>query len=181
MANALVTITINPFTGPFVSPSGAGTACLASLQPYDMIEVNDPARRITVRRPTGTGSAQPGSPPTAYVAGSITIAGTGGTKLNLTVVDNAATPATYIVCGVVFNLTADGVAYRAKCAAAAAAAGGNPTGRDNFTDFSCNADSSVTLNDADVLAGTNNYEFLLLIQNSVGGMAIVDPQITNTA
>ena len=65
MANALVTITINPFTGPFVSPSGAGTACLASLQPYDMIEVNDPARRITVKRPTGTGSAQPGSPPTA--------------------------------------------------------------------------------------------------------------------
>lgn len=179
MANAEVKITIEPFPDAYIAPTGGGTASLKSLLPYDMTETNDPANRVAVRRPTGNGTAQPGNPPTLYVEGGITISGNGATKLNLSVVDNAIKPATYTVCGVVFNITAAGMAYREQRAADALVSGVAP-GRDNFTDFTCDSNGKVILNDADVLAGTTHYEFLLLIQNDIGGMAIVDPQITNS-
>ena len=178
MANPVVQITIYPFSDPFVSPSGGGTTSISTLLPYDVDQVKNPVKRITVARPTGPKTAS-GSPPLTYKQGKITISDKGQVKLDLVVVDNADSPASYTVCGVAFSLSAAGVEYLARQAAAGVDVSKAP-GRDNFTDFSCNPDGSVTLNDADVLAGTNNYEFLLLIQNSLGGMAIVDPQITNT-
>ncbi len=162
MPKAIVTISIQPFAGPFVSPGTPPTL----MQPYDIADTYDPASRIVVTRPTGAGSAQGGAGP--YVPGSIAVVGNGNIDLTLHVVDNAATPGQYIVCGLLFS----------KIAAALEALALPPnTGRDIFTEFTCDTVGDLTVHDAKTASA--NYNFLLLIQNNAGGVGIIDPQISN--
>ncbi len=160
MPKAIVTITIQPFVAPFVSTATPPTV----MQPYDIADTSDPAHRIVVTRPSGSGSAQGGSGP--YVPGSIAVTGNGNIDLTFHVVDNAATPAQYIVCGLLFSKMAD--ALRALPP---------ESGRDIFTEFTCDTVGDLTVHDAKTAAG--KYNFLLLIQNRYGGVGIVDPQISN--
>ena len=162
MPKAIVTITIQPFVAPFVSTATPPTV----MQPYDITKTSDPAGWIVVTRPKGPETAQGG--PLPYVSGSIAVTGNSNARLDLTfhVVDNAATPAQYIVCGLLFS----------KMAATLRALPPG-TGRDIFTEFTCDSVGDLTVQDTRTAAG--NYNFLLLIQNRYGGVGIVDPQISN--
>ena len=160
MPKAIVTITIQPFVAPFVSTATPPTV----MQPYDIANTSDPANRIAVTRPKGPGSAQGGAAP--YVPGSIAVTGNGNIDLTFHVVDNAAPPGQYIVSGLLFSKMAD--ALRALPP---------ETGRDIFTEFTCDTVGDLTVHDAKTATG--NYNFLLLIQNRYGGVGIVDPQISN--
>ena len=160
MPKAIVTVTIQPFVGPFVSTATPPTL----MQPYDMADTFDPASRVVVVRPYGTGSAQGGGGP--YVPGSIAVGGNGSIDLTFHVVDNAATPGQYIVCGLLFSKIADVLmALPPK------------SGRDIFTEFTCDTVGDLTVHDAKTASA--NYNFLLLIQNTNGGVGIIDPQISN--
>ena len=162
MPKAIVTLTIQPFVDPFVSPATPPTL----MQPYDMADTFDPARRIVVTRPSGTGSAQGGTG--RYVPGSIAVTGAGNIDLTFHVVDSAASPAQYIVCGLVFSKIAE--AFKALALPPG-------SGRDVFTEFTCDSVGDLTVQNAKTASA--NYHFLLLIQNTAGGVGIIDPQISN--
>jgi len=159
MPGAVVTITIQPFTAPFVSTGSPPVV----LQPYDIADTFDPANRIAVTRPSGSGSAQGGGG--SYVPGSITVSGSGNLDVTFHVVDNASPPGIYVVCGLLFSKTMSPVGLPPQ------------TGRDVFTHFKCDEVGDLTVEDAKTASAT--YNFLLLIQNLIGGMGIIDPQITN--
>lgn len=160
MPNATVTITILPFTTAFISTATPPMV----MQPYDMVDSADPAGRVTVTRPAGSGSAQGGSGP--YVPGSVAVGGNGSIDLTFHVVDNAATAGQYIVCGLLFSKVAASIRALPP-----------GTGRDVFTSFTCNNVGDLTVQDAKTASA--NYNFLLLIQNTAGGVGIIDPQISN--
>lgn len=164
MPKAIVTVTIQPFVDPFVSPATPPKL----MQPYDMADTFDPARRIVVTRPSGTDSAQGGAGP--YVPGSIAVKGTGNIDLTFHVVDSAASPGQYIVCGLVFSKITE--AFRALALPLPPG-----SGRDIFTEFTCDSVGDLTVHDAKTASA--NYHFLLLIQNMAGGIGIIDPQISN--
>lgn len=168
MSKATVTITINPaFTDAFVLPSQAYP--LKLIFPYAMGATYDQSGRIDVKSPTGIGSSQPGPPPgVPYVNGSIGVFGPGSLKLTLVVNDIVSpTPNVYTVCGLLFNLVTglETAAFRPA------------PGRDTFPSFTCNSDGSVDIDNTHTVLKT--YNFLLLIQNYLGGMAIIDPLISN--
>ena len=162
MPKAIVTITIQPFVAPFVSTATPPTV----MQPYDIANTSDPANWIVVTRPKGPNTALGGVEP--YVPGRIAVSGNTNAHMDLTfhVVDNASSPGQYIVAGLLFSKMAD--ALRALPP---------ETGRNIFTEFTCNSVGELTVHDTRAAAG--NYNFLLLIQNRYGGVGIVDPQISN--
>ena len=160
MANAAVQVTIKPFTDgpPTVTPaSGSGGtfqyasfAAIKELQTTLLTDMSSGTSRITLTQPQ-----HPLSP--AYVRGEIKIGGHGKVKLNMTVVDDASTPVTYSVSGLLFTPRSGAVTQ--------------------FPDFTCNPNGSIDLDDAFTACGS--YSFLLVIQNTSGGVAAIDPQINN--
>ena len=167
MPKAVVTITINPaFTDPETPPIGGHPPKV--ILPFAMAESYDQAGRIKVTSPTGPGSSQPGNPGDPYVDGSIVVSGNGNISLSIVVNDTVTpTPNVYTVCGMVFSLP---ISIGAEALRPA-------PGRDTFPSFRCAEDGSVELEDAHTALKT--YNFLLLIQNYQGGIAIIDPLISN--
>ena len=162
MPKATVTVTIELFDSPFVSPATPPTL----MEPYDIADSSDTERRVVVTRPSGKGSAQGGTGP--YKPGSIAVDGKDNLDLKFHVVDNASPPGLYIVCGLLFS----------KIDAALMPFGLPPkTGRDIFTEFNCDDVGDLTVQD--VKKGSASFHFLLLIQNINGGVGIIDPQISN--
>jgi hypothetical protein len=165
-SSATVTITIDPrFDATYVQPTPPTTPVKVML-PYAMANTSDPDGRITVTSPTGKGTSQPGNPGDPYVPGTIKVSGHGNIDLTIYVNDTQLPPDDYTVCGLIFNLL---VTARLDFKPA--------PGRDIFPSFKCEEDGSLTLRRARWALQT--YEFVLLIQNDVGGMAIVDPRISN--
>ena len=161
-----IKITIAPFMTPFVSPLPNTPITLPNRSPLK-IEVSPSGKRITV--------VQPVLSPT-YVAGSITVApppdGKGRRlKLHFTVVEPETTPrpdrgGPYFEVGLVFSQVNGG-----KLPVP------DKHGRGGFPDFTVDDDGLVV---TDAFSFESEYDFLLLIQNVYGGMALVDPRIRNT-
>lgn len=163
MANAAVKITIKPFTDAFPTltpPSGSGAnfqygsyGAIKQLQTTVLTDKSSGNSRLTLTPPQNPVS-------TTYVPGTIGIGGhgQGNLKLHITVVDDASRPATYAISGLLFT-PRSGTTVQ-------------------FPDFTCNADGSLDLDDA--FSASASFAFLLVIQNSGGGVAVIDPLITNT-
>ncbi len=161
MANAAVQITIKPFTDPAPTPvpaSGSGVdfkyayfCNIKELQTTALTDMSSGVTRLSLTPPQNPVS-------TNYVRGVIGITGSGKLKLHITVVDDATSPVTYPLAGLLF------------------------TPRDlnsttQFPDYTCNKDGSIDLDDAKTV--NTSFTFLLLVQNSAGGVAVIDPQISN--
>ena len=161
-----ITITIAPFSDPFVSPTPNAPVTLPNRSPLK-IDVTPAGRRVTV--------VQPVLSPT-YVPGSITVkAPTDGKgrrlKLHFTVVEQPPIPpvvtgAPYFEVGLVFSQVNGG-----KLPVP------DKHGRGGFPDFTVDDDGLLV---TDAFSFESEYEFVLLIQNAYGGMALVDPKIRNT-
>ena len=160
MANASVKITIKPFTDPvptLTSASGSGSGfqyasygAIKSLQTTMLTDLSSGPSRIQIDPPKNPVS-------TNYERGTIKIVGKGNVKLHLTVVDDAVPPVSYSVASLLFTSRASAVVQ--------------------FPDFTSNADGSLDLDDA--FTACVSFSFLLVIQNTLGGVALVDPQISN--
>jgi hypothetical protein len=160
-----ITITIAPFSTPFAPSTPNAPITLPNRSPLKL-EVSPANQRVTL--------VQPVLSPT-YVPGSITInPPTNGRgrrlKLHFSVVEQQPTPpvatgAPYFEVGLVFSQV-----------------GGGPLpvpdkhGRGGFPDFTVDDDGLVV---TDAFSFKSEYDFLLLIQNVNGGMALVDPRISN--
>lgn len=161
MANASVKITIKPFTDsvPTLTPaSGSGSGFkyatfgpIKSLQTTALKETTSGQKRLTLTQPTNVLTPN-------YVPGRIDIGGSGNLKLNIKVVDDAASPVTYVLSGLLFTPR-------------------DATTLDAFPDFTCLQDGSIDL--TDMFKRTAPFNFLLVVQNYFGGVAAIDPQISN--
>lgn len=161
-----IKITIAPFTGPFAPPTPNSAVTLPNRSPL-RIDVTPPGKRLTVVQPILSPN---------YVPGSITVApptdGKGRRlRLHFTVVEPDTTPPTskggpYFEVGLVFSQV-NGVKPTVP----------DKQGRGGFPDFMVD-DDGLTVTDA--FSFESDYDFLLLIQNAIGGMALVDPRIRNT-
>ena len=160
-----ITITIAPFSDPFVSPTPNAPVTLPNRSPL-RLDVTPANRRITIIQPKFSPK---------YVQGSVIIApptdGKGRRlKLHFTVVEQqppqpVASGAPYFEVGLAFvqnNGTKPLVPDK--------------HGRGGFPDFTVD-DDGLTVTDA--FSFEAEYEFVLLIQNAAGGMALVDPRIRN--
>ena len=160
-----IKITIAPFSDPFVAPTPNSPVTLPNRSPLKF-DVTPALRRVTV--------VQPVLSPT-YVPGSITVkAPTDGKgrrlKLHFTVVEQqpavpVATGAPYFEVGLVFSQV-NGTKLSVP----------DKHGRGGFPDFTVDDDGLVV---TDAFSFASEYDFLLLIQNVYGGMALVDPRIRN--
>ena len=164
-ADASIVISIAPFASAFTAPVANQNITLTNISPTNM--AFDPgktnSRRVAVTPPTGSGTS-------SYTEGSISISapGTGnGRSLNLgfrvvEVQPSVPVPsgAPYMLVGLVFSGT------------------GDLTGV-NFPDFEKNSDGSLVVTDSDGNTSATTYEFLLLVQNNKGGIALIDPRIIN--
>ncbi len=160
-----ITITIAPFSTPFVVPTPNHPITLPNQSPLK-IEVLPAGKRVSVVQPVLAPS---------YVPGSITVKpptdGKGRRlKLHFTVVEQQPTPpvatgAPYFEVGLVFSQVAGAVLSVP-----------DKHGRGGFPDFTVDDDGLVV---TDAFSFESAYDFLLLIQNGHGGMALVDPRITN--
>jgi len=162
--DAIITIVIDPFTAAWVAPTPGQTSfTVGNCLPQSFIPViSAPVQgRFTITQPSGTAPGQ------QYVPGMIAISGTGALTICFKVISGVGSAATnYTECGLVFGWLSSGVA-----------SGVLPDGRDAFPDFISN-DRGIIVTDSAGFSST--YEFVLVIQNPVGGVAVVDPRITNT-
>lgn len=161
MANASVKITIKPFTDPAPTPSppsGSGSSFqygsygpIKSLQTILLTDTTSGSKRLKLTQPKNPLSVD-------YVVGLISVGGRGNLKLNIAVVDDASPPTVYAISGLLFTpRDASTVSV--------------------FPDFSCNGNGSLDLDDVFKTAGP--FSFLLVVQNASGGVAVIDPQISN--
>ena len=161
MANASVEITIKPFTDPvpkLTPASGSGGAFkyatfgpIKDLQTMALTGKTNGQTQLTLTSPKNVLTPD-------YVPGTIQISGSGKLKLNIKVVDDAKPQVTYVLSGLLFTPR-------------------NATTLDAFPDFTCLKDGSIDLTDMFKSIGPCN--FLLVVQNYLGGVAVIDPQITN--
>lgn len=163
--DAIITIVIDAFTAAWSPPTpGQPSFTVQNCLPQAFIPViNTPAQgRIAVVQPSGT---QPGQ---SYVPGSITISGSGALTLCFKVISGVGSGAVnYTECGLVFGWLA--TPKRTQI---------DPGGRDAFPNF-VSSDRGLIVTDDGGFAAT--YEFMLVIQNPAGGVAVVDPRITNSS
>jgi len=162
LADAYITIVIDPFTAPWVDPSiERPTFTVSNFLPQSFIAL-PPHPRIQI--------TQPGSKDGQYVPGGITVSGIGPLTICFKVISGSGTAAVrYTETGLIFGLvTVNGVLQFSH----------KKTGRDNFPDF-ISSEAGVTVTNDAAFAGS--YEFVVVFQNAAGGVAVVDPRITNTA
>lgn len=161
MPRATVAITINPFSDPYSSPNPP-TVTMPVMETTALTKVSDPSNRITLAQPKDVGTH-------CYTPGKILISrpspGHPNLTLTLEVYDTAGHE--YAVCGLLFSPTS---AFRDEFAILFS----SPTSMPSFT---CHQGGGVDL-DSVYEAGTK-YSFVLLVQNAIGGMTIIDPQISN--
>ena len=124
---------------------------IKNLQTTALKDTTIGQKRLTLTQPTNVLT-------TSYVSGKIEIGGSGNLKLNIKVVDDAASPVTYVLSGLLFTPR-------------------DATTLDAFPDFTCLADGSIDL--TDMFKRTAPFNFLLVVQNYLGGVAVIDPQISN--
>ena len=161
MPKATVAIVIEKFTDLFHLPDADHP--MKVIKPYDM-QLEGDSDRVKVDQPTGDGSAKPGG---AYKDGSIHVLRHGALELTLKVYERGDPSNVYTACGLLFS------AFNTLAIDAWKPA----PGRDTFNTFTCNSDGTLVVEDA---AGSAEvYQFMVLIQNYQGGMAIIDPLISN--
>ena len=160
-ADAIITIVIDDFTTPWQPPQpGQQSFTVTNYAPLSFIPVLSPPvqDRITITQPGGGNS------------GSITISGSGALTIRFKVISGVgATHTRYVETGLIFGLLSSGGRLQR---------GESPiNGRDNFPMF-VSDDRGITVRDEDT--SDSSYEFVLVIQNAAGGVAVVDPRIINT-
>ena len=161
MHKATVSIVIDKFADPFHLPDADHP--MKVIKPYDM-GLEGELDRVRVDPPTGDGSAKPGG---AYKDGSIHVLRQGALELTLKVYERGDSSNVYTACGLLFTAFKEFVTESWKPA----------PGRNTFNTFTCNSDGTLVVEDA---AGSAEiYQFVVLIQNYLGGMAIIDPLISN--
>ena len=161
MHKATVAIVIDKFDDLFHLPDADHP--MKVIKPYDM-QLEGDSDRVKVDQPTGDGSAKPGG---AYKDGSIHVLRRGALELTLKVYDREYPSNVYTACGLLFS------AFNTLAIDAWKPA----PGRDTFNTFTCNSDGTLVVEDA---AGSAEvYQLMVLIQNYQGGIAIIDPLISN--
>lgn len=162
--DAVITIVIDAFSGSWVTPTPGQTAfTVNNCLPQAFISVINPSvqSRFTIVQPTGTAPGQ------QYVPGLITVSGTGALTICFKVISGVGSNAVnYTECGLVFGWLSN------------TASDISPSGRDAFPDF-ISSDRGIIVTDNAGFA--SSYEFMLVIQSPTGGVAVVDPRITNSS
>ena len=160
MPKAIVAITISPFSAPFTPPNPPSIS-LPVLETRALTVGFAPGKRIDLKQPTGMGTPY-------YLPGQICVSKPNGNPnltLTLEVYDSARNE--YPVCGVLFSPLP---AFKDELAITAF----SPT---SFPAFTCHAGGGVDLES--IFDANKRYSFVLLVQNALGGMAIIDPLISN--
>ena len=158
-----LTILIPTFSLPWVQPS-------PTMPTLPMTNCTPTQFGLTVQTPSGEGRVtivQPGGSGSGYVPGTVTISRGLPLQIAINVVSGslAAPTVQYTECGIVFALLP-------------ALYGSQPNGRDNFPGFVVSNNTGLVVLDS--LSFGSRYEFMVLIQNAQGGVAVVDPRITNS-
>ena len=163
--DAVITIVIDAFTGSWVTPPPGQTAfTVNNCLPQAFIPVINPSvqSRFIIVQPAGIAPGQ------QYVPGLITISGTGALTICFKVISGVGSAATtYTETGLIFGWLSSGAPPAVL-----------PDGRDAFPDFISN-DRGIIVTDSAGFA--SSYEFMLVIQSPTGGVAVVDPRITNSS
>ena len=160
MPKAIVAITIKAFSVPFTPPTPPSIS-LPVLETIALTVGLDPGKRIDLKQPSGMGTPY-------YLPGEIRVSkpiGNQNLTLSLEVYDSDGNE--YPVCGVLFSPT---TAFKDEFAITAF----SPS---SFPSFTCHQGGGVDLES--IFDANKRYSFVLLVQNAVGGMAIIDPLISN--